>query len=191
MSNANLSPTAAIGVVDRGAAPPQGIQRLHVLLIKPSKYDDEGYVMRYLRGVLPSNTLATLAGLTEDVEARGELGDVALSVTVLDEHVQRIDPRRLARRLRGRRTRVVVALCGVQTNQFPRAADLALQFRAEGLAVMIGGFHVSGAIAMSRRGMPPECQRLLDAGVTLVKGEVEECWGDLLRDALHDRLRSF
>ncbi|MBN1442216.1 MAG: B12-binding domain-containing radical SAM protein, partial [Planctomycetes bacterium] len=59
------------------------------------------------------------------------------------------------------------------------------------LAVMIGGFHVSGAIAMSTRGMPPECQQLLDAGVTLVKGEVEECWGDLLRDALHDRLRSF
>ena len=35
---------------------PDGIRKLHVYLIKPSKYDDEGYVIRYLRGVLPSNT---------------------------------------------------------------------------------------------------------------------------------------
>jgi hypothetical protein len=29
--------------------------RLTIVLIKPSKYDDEGYVIRHLRGVLPSN----------------------------------------------------------------------------------------------------------------------------------------
>ncbi len=34
----------------------QLITRLVIYLIKPSKYDDDGYVIRYWRGVLPSNT---------------------------------------------------------------------------------------------------------------------------------------
>ena len=40
-------------------------KRLHVIYIRPSTYDDDGYVLRYWRGVLPSNTLACLASLTE------------------------------------------------------------------------------------------------------------------------------
>ncbi|MCH7915958.1 MAG: hypothetical protein IH856_23460, partial [Deltaproteobacteria bacterium] len=44
-----------------------GVKRLEVVLIKPSKYDDEGYVIRFWKGVLPSNTLNVLHGLTEDV----------------------------------------------------------------------------------------------------------------------------
>ena len=39
---------------------------LRVVLIKPSKYDDEGYLIRFWRGVLPSNTLNVLHGLTVD-----------------------------------------------------------------------------------------------------------------------------
>lgn len=185
------APGPRVGVVPRGAPAPTGIRRLEVLLVKPSKYDDDGYVMRYVRGVLPSNTLATIAALTSDAVAGGELGAVDVRIRMMDELVQKIDPAKLVRRYRRRGTRVVVALCGVQTNQFPRATDLARQFKAAGASVMIGGFHVSGAIAMSPTGIPPECQALIDEGITLVKGEVEECWGDLLRDALHDRLKTY
>ncbi|MBI4602866.1 MAG: radical SAM protein [Planctomycetes bacterium] len=184
-------PAPAVGAVPPGTPPPAGIKRLQVILVKPSKYDDDGYVMRYFRGVLPSNTLATLAGLTEEVASEGQLGDVQIDVVLLDELVQKVDARRLAQQHLRPGVRAVVALCGVQTNQVPRAADLARRLRAEGLQVMLGGFHVSGAIAMSASGMPPECQALLDQGITLVKGEVEECWGDLLRDALHGRLKAF
>ena len=42
----------------------------------------------------------------------------------------------------------MVGLIGVQSNQFPRALDLGRQFRAHGLPVVMGGFHVSGCIAM-------------------------------------------
>jgi len=42
----------------------QGICGLHVVLLKPSKYDDDGYVLRHWRGVLPSNTLACLFAVT-------------------------------------------------------------------------------------------------------------------------------
>jgi hypothetical protein len=48
--------------------------RLHLFLVKPSKYDYEGYVVRHWRGVLPRNTLACLYGLTEDVRQRRLLG---------------------------------------------------------------------------------------------------------------------
>ncbi len=163
-------------------------RRLVVILIRPSKYDDDGYVVRHWRGTLPSNTLSCLNSLTEDVVRRGELGDLDVRVEVLDEIVTRVDPRQLGRRFRGRDTKVVAGLVGVQTNQFPRAQDLARQLKAEGFDVIIGGFHVSGAIAMSRE-VPPECQATIDAGVTLVLGEVEDRWGDILRDAAADRLQ--
>ena len=41
--------------------------RLVVILIRPSKYDDEGYVIPHFRGTLPSNTLSCLNSLTETV----------------------------------------------------------------------------------------------------------------------------
>ena len=163
--------------------------RLVVILVRPSRYDDEGYVVRHFRGVLPSNTLSCLNSLTEDAARHGALGEVDVHVEVIDEIVTRVDPARLGRRFRRPDTTVVVGLVGVQTNQFPRARDLAGQFKAEGFTVMIGGFHVSGAIAMSPGGMPPECQEALDEGVTLVLGEVEDRWADLLRDALAGRLQ--
>jgi radical SAM superfamily enzyme YgiQ (UPF0313 family) len=174
-----------LGLFDREA---DACRRLVVILVRPSKYDDEGYVIRHFRGTLPSNTLSCLNSLTEDVVRQGQLGDVDVHVEVIDEIVSRVDPVALGRRLRGAGTRVVVGLVGVQTNQFPRAQDLARQFLSEGFAVMIGGFHVSGSIALASQ-MPAECREMLDAGVTLVLGEVEDSWGAILKDAVDGRLR--
>src|ERR1035437_1830277 len=162
--------------------------RFIVILIRPSKYDDDGYIIRHFRGTLPSNTLSCLNGLTEAAIRQGALGSVEVRVELIDEIVSRVDPRRLARKYRRPGTKIVVGLVGVQTNQFPRAQDLARQCKAEGFDVMIGGFHVSGAIPMSPA-MPPECQEMLDAGVTLVLGEVEKRWAGLLVDAALDRLQ--
>ena len=44
--------------------------------------------------------------------------------------------------------KALIGLVGVQSNQFPRAVDLARPFLAAGLPVCIGGFHISGCIAM-------------------------------------------
>ncbi len=162
-------------------------ERLVVILVRPSKYDDDGYVIRHFRGTLPSNTLSCLNSLTDDVVRQGALGNVDVRVELIDEIVTRVDPRALGRRFHRAGTRVVVGLVGVQTNQFPRARDLARQFLAEGFAVMVGGFHVSGSVAMSPE-MPPECRSLVDEGVTLVLGEVEDSWGGILKDAVEGRL---
>jgi len=105
--------------------------------------------VRHSLGTLPSNTLSCLNGLTEEVAASGVLAPVTIRTYVFDEAVDRIDPPRLVKRLRHPRTQIVVALAGVQTNQFPRACDLARAFRREGCAAMIGSFHVSGSIAMA------------------------------------------
>jgi radical SAM superfamily enzyme YgiQ (UPF0313 family) len=164
------------------------LKKVNLYLIKPTQYDDDGYVVRHWRGVLPSNTLACLAGLTEEVVAQKRLGEsVQVKVHLLDETVDKIPVKRICRSQRSGHTKTIVCLAGVQTNQFPRAADLARVFRRAGLTVMIGGFHVSGYLALQSE-IPPDIQQLLDEGVTIVKGEVEEAWGDLLCDAVHGRL---
>ena len=167
-----------------------GVRRkIRVVIIKPSKYDDDGYVIRYFRGVLPSNTLACLASLTQDVADRKLLGDdVELEVKLYDDTVEKVPVQHIINSQHLPEQRTIIALAGVQSNQFPRAADLARKFRAGGLQVLIGGFHVSGMLAMLP-GIAPEIQELLDIGVTVVKGEVEDTWSELLQDADADRLQ--
>lgn len=164
------------------------IKRLAIYLIKPSKYDEDGYVIRYLRGVLPSNTLACLYGLTRDVQERGALGRLAWQIELIDETVQAVHVRRIVRHSRRRGTKVIVCLVGVQSNQFARASDVAFELRKAGVSVLIGGFHVSGSLAMLPQ-IPAEIQALIDAGVTVIAGEVEGRWAGILQDALAQRLK--
>jgi radical SAM superfamily enzyme YgiQ (UPF0313 family) len=162
---------------------------IHLYLIKPSQYDDDGYVVRHWRGVLPSNTLACLAGLTEDAVKHHGLGELYnIKVHLLDEIVDKVPVKKICRSQRWGLAKTVVCLVGVQTNQFPRACDLAHEFRKAGLTVMIGGFHVSGYLALLPE-VPADIQALMDAGVSVVKGEVEETWSQLLLDAIQGNLR--
>ncbi len=160
----------------------------HVFLVRPSKYDDEGFVIRHWRAVVPSNTLACLYGLTEEVRQRRLLGDLDLRIHVVDEAVTKVPLEGICRLNRRAGERVLACLVGVQTNQFCRAADIALALRREGVDVLVGGFHISGMLAMFPA-LSPEIQQLVDAGVSVVAGEVEHRWGDLLGDALQGNLQ--
>lgn len=167
------------------------MKHLVAVFIRPSRYDDDGYVVRFVRGVLPSNTLCCLQSLTEDVAARGELGPgVRVTVDVYDDTLRRVPVRRIARMNRRPDTTVVAGFVGVQSNQFMRAADLALELRRNGVQVMIGGFHVSGMLALFQE-PSHELRQILDAGVTVVRGEVEApgVMAMLLRDALNESLQ--
>jgi hypothetical protein len=160
-----------------------------VVMIKPSHYDDEGYVIRWMRSCIPSNTLACLYGITEAVVTSGRLGsDVDVPIDVYDETNQRIPVQKIIRQLTAPGSPGVVCLAGVQSNQFPRAMDLAREFRQAGLSVLIGGFHVSGCLSMLET-IPEDLTAAMDSGISLVAGEVEEHWGDVLDDALHGRLK--
>src|SRR3990167_4431958 len=109
-------------------------KRLKLYLIKPSKYDDEGYVIRHWKGVLPSNTLACLLGLAEDVKNRKSLGaDLKWQIEPIDETVERVNVKKIIRESRRKNTKTIIGLVGVQSNQFPRAFDLGLAFRNAGI----------------------------------------------------------
>src|SRR2546425_9199404 len=124
-------------------------EAFQLFLIKPSHYDDEGYVIQWARSSIPANTLATLYGLAHDCAQRHVLGeDIEIRIIARDETNTRIKSDEIIRQIRKGGGRGLVALVGVQTNQFPRAVDIARPLRAAGIPVCIGGFHVSGCIAM-------------------------------------------
>jgi radical SAM superfamily enzyme YgiQ (UPF0313 family) len=161
----------------------------HLFLIKPSHYDDDGYVIQWIRSSIPANTLAALNGLALDCAERRVLGDeVELRITVWDETNTRIRPEAIIKQIRASGGRGLVGLAGVQTNQFPRAVDIARPLRAAGIPVCIGGFHVSGCIAMLPE-MPPELREAMDLGITLFAGEAEGRLDDLLQAADRGELK--
>jgi radical SAM superfamily enzyme YgiQ (UPF0313 family) len=166
-----------------------GRQVFRLVLIKPSHYDDDGYVIQWLRSPIPANSLACLYGLAEDARERQALGpDVDLDVVAIDETNTRIRPERIARSMR-KADHGVVMLVGVQSNQFPRALDIATRLRAQGVTVGIGGFHVSGTLAMLPK-IEPSVQRALDLGCFIYAGEAEEGRLDLiLKDTLNAKLQ--
>ena len=148
--------------------------RFSLVLIKPTHYDDDGYPIQWLRSVMPSNTLACMYALADDARKRNLLGaGVRFEIETYDETNQRVWPERIIRDLKAKGGRSMIGLVGVQSNQYPRALDLARQFRAAGLPVAIGGFHVSGCISMLPE-MPAELKEAQAMGVALFAGEAEE-----------------
>ena len=158
-------------------------------MIKPSHYDDDGYPIQWVRSAIPSNTLACLNGLAEDAQRRAVLGaGVTIRLHTYDETNRRVRPDRIIRDIRRGGGRALIALVGVQSNQFPRAVDLARPFLAAGLPVAIGGFHISGCLAMLPE-MPPEMLAAQAMGISFFAGEAEEGRLDqVLRDAWNGTL---
>ncbi|MEX2035249.1 MAG: radical SAM protein, partial [Xanthobacteraceae bacterium] len=147
---------------------------LHFVMIKPSHYDDDGYPIQWVRSAIPSNTLACLNALAEDAQRRQVLGpNVEIRLHTFDETNRRVRPDRIISLIRKQGGRALIGLVGVQSNQFPRAVDLARPFLAAGLPVCIGGFHVSGCIAMLPE-LPPDIREAQALGISFFAGESEE-----------------
>jgi len=137
-----------------------------LILIKPSHYDNDGYVIRWWRGGLPSNSLACLYGIAMDCHERKALGpDFNIDVEAIDETNWRVRVEELSNSIKAADAGMVM-LVGVQSNQFPRALHLSKQFRERDIAVAIGGFHVSGTLSMLRE-RDPGVQQIMDLGVSV------------------------
>src|SRR5260370_28600118 len=119
-----------------------GPQRLfQLVLIKPSHYDDDGYVIEWLRAFVPSNSLAVVYSIALDSTRRAVLGpDVEFEFTVIDEASGRVNIRKILSLFRRNAGFGLVALVGVQSNQFPRAIDIARPLREVEIPVILGGF---------------------------------------------------
>ncbi len=162
-------------------------QRFSLVLVKPSHYDDDGYLIQWFRSAIPSNTLAVMNGLALECKERRVLGDdVDIEISAFDETNTRVRLDRIARQLSG--ARGMVALVGVQSNQYPRAMDMARKLRAAGVTVCLGGFHVSGCLSMLPE-LTPELQEAIDLGISLFAGEAEGRFDMILRDAWNGTLK--
>lgn len=179
---------------DAQQAPSQGpkaraAKRFQFIMIKPSHYDDDGYVIRWWRAMIPSNSLAAVYGIAQDCAERQVLGeDVAIDITAIDETNTRVKTKALLEKLAANGNFGMIALIGVQSNQYPRALDIARPFRAAGIPVSIGGFHVSGCLSMldgEAIGLN-ECREM---GVSMFAGEAEGRLEMLLRDAAAGTLK--
>src|SRR5207245_5170600 len=82
----------------------------------------------------------------------------------------------------------LVALTGVQSNQYPRALDIARPFRDAGIQVAMGGFHVSGCLSMLD-GRAVDLDACRDMGIAMFAGEAENRLDTVLRDAAEGRLQ--
>ena len=152
-----------------------------IVLIKPSHYDDDGYVIQWRRSTIPSNSLASVYGLLMQCAEDRALGpDVVIETEVYDECNTIVDIPGIARRMAAAEGGFV-ALVGVQSNQFPRALDIGRQFRAQGVTVAVGGFHVSGCIAMLPE-LPADLKEAQALGMILFAGEGEGRLAALLKD---------
>jgi pyruvate-formate lyase-activating enzyme len=159
-----------------------------LVLIKPSHYDDNGYVIQWVRSAIPSNSLASLHALAADCAARHVLGpDTEIEIEVYDETNTRIKPWRVARRVLAA-DGGMVGLVGVQSNQFPRAIDIARPIRALGVSVVIGGFHVSGCLAMLPE-LPSDIKDAMAMGISIFAGEAEGRLERVLKDARDNQLK--
>jgi radical SAM superfamily enzyme YgiQ (UPF0313 family) len=164
------------------------LKRFCLVLVKPSHYDDDGYVIQWLRAPVPSNSLAVINGLALDCARRRVLGDdVEIEVHAIDETHTRIRPKRIAALIQ-KADAGMVMLVGVQSNQFPRALDIAAALRGRGVMVALGGFHVSGTLAMLKE-RDPDVRRAEEMGVTLFAGEAEGRLDQVLQDAAAGRFK--
>jgi radical SAM superfamily enzyme YgiQ (UPF0313 family) len=181
--------------VNKDTVATPAVRRLVVVLVVVTKYDAEGYLVQFHKGVLPCNTLAAMWSLTKAAFEKPELENVHCQVIAFDERIRRgpVKARQIMKTYGGPDTSVVVGLVGVQTNMFPRARQLALEFKAAGATVVMGGFHISGSITMLHDGngeasipcprvMPPECVDLMEKGIILFHGEAEGTWHEVLGD---------
>lgn len=139
--------------------------------------------------MIPSNSLAALYGIAAECAERQVLGpDTAIDITVIDETNTRIDFPRLLAQFKRHGNFGMVALVGVQSNQYPRALDIARPFRDAGLPVSMGGFHVSGCLSMLD-GKAVGLDACRDMGISMFAGEAEGRLDMVLRDAASGELK--
>ena len=142
---------------------------LRVLIVKPAKYDRDGYVERFRRGFMPNGTVPYLRSLTPSM-----VEGVPCEVTTIDEYVH-TDLSYLTLLRQDQRGPTLLALVGVQSHQLQRALDLGALARERGVEhVVLGGPHP----------MTCDTSMLQGRGISFALCEAELVWPTILRDAL-------
>ena len=142
-----------------------GVRELDITLIRATNYTDDGYPIKTRIGVIRSNTLTQLGTLTGDLVHYPFFEGVPLRIHKYDEAIDWVPINDIIRYSKNPGVKSIVMLVGVQSNQFPRALDLASRFLPHNIAVLIGGFHVSGMLSMI--GLTDDLKGAMEKGITL------------------------
>jgi hypothetical protein len=166
-------------------------KRFQLILIEPSHYDEDGYVVQWLRSTMPSNRSPPS---TASLRVRQSGSCWALIFPSMSTPWMR--PTLGCARARSRVASPTMAVSawsasiGVQSNEFPRAVDIARSLREAGVQVLIGGFHVSGCLAMLNE-TPSDIKAAQELGISIYAGEAEEGLDEVILDAKRSELRPF
>lgn len=194
------------------------VSRVVVLLMTSSKYDDQGFVLRYSIGGVRTSGLSVVADLTREalkgagvkVSVRTYEDSIFLNAVALSWFRLTWFFSSCFWRLRGINQKLIVGFVSVQSHQFPRAEDLIRRWQKRGAICLIGGPHVTASITAmldgldSRGGepipclhrMPEEIAALQRRGVVIFHGEAEphldgsNVWRDALSDIIQGRQQS-
>src|SRR5579859_6267735 len=177
---------ASAGALAQNSLKPEPCRTIRVYFIKPSRYDEEGYVQLFRYGVQPNNTLTVLKALNENYNRNfGAKRNVYLDTVIWDEICDGVVSPETIKAIKEKAqedgVELLVGMAGVQSNQYPRGRDIALQFVAQGVRVMMGGFHVSG--------YPESRDFLHTCGITTIVGEAENLWAIIIEDMLRGELQ--
>src|SRR5579885_1123366 len=120
-----LQLTASQGALNQGTLKPEPCRTVRVYFIKPSRYDEEGYVQFYRFGVQPNNTLTALAALNEAFNRKYSTErNVYLETVIWDEICDGVISPETIKAIKEKAhedgVELLVGLSGVQSNQYPR-----------------------------------------------------------------------
>lgn len=162
-----------ISTAPEGAFRGTPMSELNFVVVKPSKYDINGYTERFRWGFMPNATLRSMASMIPD-----RVGATQTNISVVDEYVE-TDLRYLDLLDASRRGPTLVMFVGVQSHQFHRALDLAAYARSRGSLAIIGGPHP----------MTCDTTMLQGKGVSFPLAEAELVLADILDDAVLGELK--
>ena len=144
--------------------------KFHVEIIKPSHYDDDGYVIQWLRAFIPSNSLACLYALVDDVRQAAGPGrrrrDRRSTPTTRSHTV--IPVKQIIRRIKAAAAAASCCWPACKPTSFPGPPTWPASSARRASPVAIGGFHVSGCLSMLPE-LPPDIAAVQELGVTLVR----------------------
>ena len=138
-------------------------RKFPIVLIKPSHYDDDGYVIQWRRSTIPSNSLASLYGLLARMRrgararARRRHRDRSLSTNATRSSTSRAISGAFAPR-----AAASSALSAFSRTSFRARSISAGNSARAACRSSIGGFHVSGCLSMLPE-MPPDLKEALGA----------------------------
>lgn len=146
-------------------------KKIAVWLVHPTNYRDDGTPRKYKRQILPSNAIGQLSALMPEkiLDSRGN--EIPIELHFLEDAAQPFDIDAIQESLDGKDVKGMVMLCGVQSNQWPRALNLARLCKERNIPVVAGGYHVRADLPLTRK----QAEKI---GITLAIGEAEAAVAD-------------